>query len=89
MSPLIINFQKNIATWGSPDPYEIAYRTDEWITFFQKDTFNKIGGEVAVLNRLTGEYKRAVIADFCTDRTCQSKRVSNASYTGSCNPQKY
>ncbi len=89
MTPLIIDFQKNNAIWGHPDSYEIVSKTDEWITMFQKDTWNKIGGEIAVLNRLTGEYKRVAISNFCTDMTCQSKRVSNAYYTGNCYQQKY
>jgi hypothetical protein len=89
MPPLVINFQKDNATWGNPNSYEIVYKTDEWITMFQKNTWSKIGGEIAVLNRLTGEYKRVAIGDFCIDITCQNKRVSNGFYTGNCYQQKY
>lgn len=90
MSPWIINFQKKSANLGNhPDAYEIIYMTDEWITMFQRDSWNKIGGEIAVLNRLTGEYKRVAISDFCTDRSCQTKKVSNGYYYGVCYQQKY
>ena len=90
MATWIINFEKNTAKLGMhPELYDIAYKTDEWITMFQKDSYNQIGGEIAILNRLTGEYKRVAISNFCTDMTCQSKRVSNAYYTGNCHQQKY
>ena len=88
-APLVIDYSKNTARWGGPDLYEIKYKTDEWITLFQTDAYNKIGGEIAVLNRLTGEYKRVAISDFCTDRTCVSKKVSNSYYSGTCFQQKY
>ena len=87
--PLVIDYSKNSAKWGGVDPYEIKFKTDEWITLVQGDSYNKIGGEIAVLNRLTGEYKRVVIGEFCTDSTCTSKRVNNAYYFGTCFKQKY
>ena len=88
-SPLAINFVKNTAKWIYPETYEIVYKTDEWITLFRKQPDNKIGGELAVVNRMTGEYKRVLISDFCTDDTCKSFRVSNASYFGTCYQQKF
>jgi hypothetical protein len=86
-TPLVINFARNTAKWGTD--YEILYKTDEWITLFERDNYNKIGGELAVINRLNGEYKRVAISDFCTDATCKSKRVTNANYYGVCYQQKF
>ena len=89
MSPLVINFEKNTASWGRPNNYEILYKTDEWITLFQKDTYKNIGGELAVINRLNGEYKRVAISDFCQDELCKSTSVSNGYYFGTCLQQKF
>ena len=89
MSPLVINFEKNTAKWGHPENYEILYKTDEWITLFQKDNYKKIGGELAVINRLNGEYKRVAISDFCQDELCKSTRVSNGYYSGTCLLQNF
>jgi hypothetical protein len=88
-TPLVINFVKNTAKWGGPETYEILYKTDEWITLFQKDTYKNIGGELAVINRLNGDYKRVAIADFCKDELCKSTRVSNGYYSGTCFQQKF
>ena len=87
--PLIIDYTKNSAVWGSPDLYEIKYKTDEWLTLVRGDAYNKIGGEIALINRLTGEYKRVNIGTFCVDSTCTSQKVNNAYYFGTCFQQKY
>jgi hypothetical protein len=87
--PLIIDYSKNSANWGGPDLYEIKYKTEEWLTLVQGDAYNKIGGEIALINRLTGEYKRVRIGEFCTDSTCKSKKINNAYYFGTCYQQKY
>ena len=87
--PLVINFAKNTANWGFPQTYEILYKTDEWITLFQKDTYKNIGGELAVINRLNGDYKRVAISDFCKDDLCKSTSVSNGYYSGTCYQQKF
>ena len=78
--PLVIDYSKNSATWGGLYPYEIKYKTDEWITLIQGDLHNKIGGEMAVINRFTGAYKRVAIMEFCTDATCTSKKINNYYY---------
>jgi hypothetical protein len=88
-SPLIIDFVKDNAKWGHLGPYEILYKTDEWITLFEKNLYKKIGGEIMVINRLNGEYKRVAISDFCTDETCKSSRVSSEYYFGTCYQQKF
>ena len=88
-SPLVINFANNTAKRIGFETYEILYKTDEWVTLFQRDSYNKIGGEIAVINRLNGEYKRVGISDFCSDELCKSKRVSNGYYSGICYQQKF
>ena len=88
-APLVINYSKNVIKWIGTAPYVIQLKTDEWVTFFQKNDYSKIGGEVAVLNRLTGEYIRTAIADFCQDDSCKTKKVNVGEYRGTCFQQKY
>jgi hypothetical protein len=88
-APLVINYSKNVIKWIGTAPYVIQLKTDEWVTFFQKNDYSQIGGEVAVLNRLTGEYIRTAIADFCQDDGCKTKKVNVGEYRGTCFQQKY
>ena len=88
-APLVINYSKNVIKWGVDAPYVIQLKTAEWVTFFQKNEYSQIGGEVAVLNRLTGEYIRTAIADFCQDDGCKTKKVNVGEYRGTCFQQKY
>ena len=89
-APLVINYAKNIVKWGvGIGPYIIQSKTDEWVTFFAKNEFSQIGGEVAILNRFTGEYIRTEIADFCQDSLCKTKKVNVGEYRGTCFQRKY
>ena len=88
-TPLVINYSKNVIKWMGTDPYVIQFKTDEWVTFFQKNEYSQIGGEVAVLNRLTGEYIRIAIADYCRDEGCKTKKVDVGEFRGTCFQQKY
>lgn len=89
-APLVINYAKNVVKWGNlTSPYIIQSKTNEWVTFFAKNEFSQIGGEVAVLNRLTGEYIRTEIAEFCQDISCKTKKVNVGEYRGTCFQQKY
>ena len=48
-------------------------------------TTDAVGGEIAVIDRVTGEYKRAYIGMLCEDRACQSGLALRASTTaGKC-----
>ena len=85
----MINYSKNVIKWIGTAPYVIQFKTDEWVTFFQRNDYSQIGGEVAVLNRLTGEYIRTAIADFCQDETCKTKKVNVGEFRGACFQQKY
>lgn len=62
---LIINIEKRKMNWGNPAllKYDIIHINETYITGLEK-TFDQVGGEIWVINRATGEYKRASVGIF-------------------------
>jgi hypothetical protein len=69
---LTVDLDQKTVSWGV-ELYIITDITDEYITAMHNDhellggtrSANTVGGEVFVLNRLTGVYKRAWVGLFC------------------------
>ena len=55
----IIDLDDKIIKWGL-DKYNIVHVSDDYITAYRRT--KRVGGEVLVFNRITGDYRRAKIA---------------------------
>jgi len=66
---LVIDLEDRIMTLGATSSrYTITNIADEYITGFERaDTDPPVGGEIMVLNRFNGNYKRAWVGMFCKD----------------------
>jgi hypothetical protein len=80
---LTIDLDNRTMSWG-PAKYEIRSVTDRYITAIQET--NRVGAEVWVLDRTTGEYQRAYVE--MTQRAVQGgiapPELTSAAYRGTC-----
>jgi hypothetical protein len=80
---LVINLAENWMSWGLLR-FSILNHTDEYITAFSNTLRGKVGGELWLLHRATGEYWRSAVGVYCTDIECTSRRAMAVNYTGTC-----
>ena len=85
---LIIDLQNSKMHWAHYI-YDIFYADDTYISAYRKPT--NLGGEVWVINRITGEYKRSAVDEFCaTDCSPGDKQVLlSQTYGGRCTKQQF
>ncbi len=85
---LIVDVEKKTMTWGILK-YEIFHVNDTYISAYQKS--NDVGGEVWVINRTTGLYKRGAVGIYCsTDCSPGDKQVFlSQTYEGRCVKQQF
>jgi hypothetical protein len=67
-------------------PYQITALTDLYVTAVFLNT-QSVGGEVLVLNRVTGDYKRASI--FMTGPDPDASVLRESTHTGKCSRQQF
>src|SRR5215472_6134906 len=65
---LTVDLDRRVMTWGTKD-YTITNITDRYITAIENDALagRNVGGEIWVLDRVTGDYKRAAVGMFCKE----------------------
>ena len=65
--------------------YKIVSVVNEYVTGVEETYSDRIGGEIWVQNRVSGEYFRAAVANYCT-KTCNAEdlKVNTSSYKGVC-----
>ena len=70
--------------------YKITHVTDRYITAIDTKPLNtNVGGEVWVLDRLSGKYKRALVVMGCPEAACKDgPRLAVLTYFGKCSPRK-
>jgi hypothetical protein len=70
--------------------YKITHVTDRYITAIDTKLLNtNVGGEVWVLDRVNGKYKRALVVMGCPDPTCPNgPRLAALTYVGRCSQRK-
>lgn len=64
IADLTIDLDKGTFVFGHT-PYTITQSSDEYITAFE-NVFSEVGGEIFTINRITGEFKRALVGIFYT-----------------------
>jgi len=69
---LVIDLDKKVVKRSAQD-YTISNVTEQYITGI--DSYNNnlppVGGEIMVLNRFTGDFKRAWVGMFCKEPSCE------------------
>lgn len=85
---LRIDLASNRMDWGGT-AYTITKVTDNYLTAIQNPEHTRVGGEVWVLDRVTGAYKRASVYMRCSDESCISSELSIGSYEGTCREQMF
>jgi hypothetical protein len=70
--------------------YKITHVTDRYITAIDTKLLNtNVGGEVWVLDRVNGKYKRALVVMGCPDPMCPNgPRLAALTYVGRCSIRK-
>jgi hypothetical protein len=83
---LTVDLDRKVMTWGTAANYTITEITDRYITAIQNDGMPEdVGGEIFVLDRVTGDYKRAAVGMFCKEPSCRTGNVWRArTFFGRC-----
>ena len=86
---LKVDIANHRMSWDALD-YKITHVTDRYITAIDTKLLNtNVGGEVWVLDRLSGKYKRALVVMGCPEATCKDgPRLAALTYFGKCSPRK-
>jgi hypothetical protein len=79
---LTIDLEAKRMTWSLTE-YSITGLTDRYITGVSRE-FDRIGGEIFVVDRSTGAYQRARVSMTCVDDKCTEHRLSSDTYRGRC-----
>lgn len=92
MVDLTIDLDNGKFEWGLP--YTVTHSDDQYISAYQK--FGDVGGEIFVINRVTGEFKRASVGIFYSadnigaDGLPKSPgKLGTHIYTGRCGPKLF
>jgi hypothetical protein len=79
-SDLVIDLSKKVMSWGSTI-YRIHHFDDTYISAYEEQYY--LGGEVWVINRITGEYHRAAVGIFHNENEEQGK-LKALTFSGFC-----
>ena len=74
-------------TWGKTPSYIIIKITDRYITAIENQNVitTDVGDEIWVLDRVSGDYKRATVGMYCNDASCNSRtQLDVGKYFGRC-----
>jgi len=83
VADLMVDIEKREMIWGPIRHYRIAELTDEYVTAIHLDD-SGVGGEVWVMSRSSGEYRRAIVGLFCFGADCTRERLDIGTYRGTC-----
>ena len=84
---LTIDLDQRVMTWGKTPSYIIIKITDRYITAIENQNVitTDVGDEIWVLDRVSGDYKRATIGMYCNDASCNTgKHLDVGKYFGRC-----
>lgn len=80
---LVVDLASNQLRWGPGMPYTIFHKNDQYISAYEVPD-NRVGGEVLVFDRVTGEYTRAAVRIF-TDSKGRGAKLRPGTFKGHCN----
>jgi hypothetical protein len=83
---LVVDLEAKQMTWAA-STYRITDISERYISAYLETPPNYVGGEVWVLDRISGDYKRAAIAMFLRSKNSplSSAKLGAAVNTGRCN----
>jgi hypothetical protein len=92
IADLTVDLDHMTMTWGWASPnYIITKITDRYITALENQhvSATEVGGEVWVLDRVTGQYKRSGVAMLCDDDCKAGYKLTAYTYLGKCLPPMF
>jgi len=85
---LRIDLERKTMQWGG-STYNIIHVTDKYISAYEK-TADSVGGEVWVIDRRSGEYKRGCVGMFFgKGETAEQARLTANTFSGRCVKQQF
>lgn len=78
---LTIDLSQKEFRWGAYAEYDIIHVNDKYISAYKR-AGNNVGGEIWVINRHSGEYKRGVVSML--GETPEQVRLTAITYSGRC-----
>jgi len=90
VADLTIDLRMKKMKWGTVSEYDIVNVTDTYISAYEKP--NGVGGEICVINRITGLYKRSTVGIYYS--SARPKPGDEGSfeaiiYSGRCSKQQF
>ena len=86
-SDLTIDLEKRELRWGKTNmqtKYDIIHVNDKYVSAYER-TGDKVGGEVWVIDRRSGEYKRGFVGMlFSSGETTDQARLTATTFSGRC-----
>lgn len=91
-SDLTIDLEQKELRWGGtymPIKYDIIHVNDKYISAYER-AGDKVGGEVWVIDRRSGEYKRGIVGIFFSSgETAEQARLKAITSSGRCVEQQF
>jgi hypothetical protein len=88
VADLTIDFGKKELRWGGVVIYDIINITDRYISAYER-TGNRVGGEIWVIDRLSGDYKRGSVGIFSNVKPASPERFDAFIFSGRCVKQQF
>lgn len=87
-SDLTIDLEQKELRWGGTK-YDIIHVNDKYISAYERVGDN-VGGEIWVIDRRSGEYKRGCVGMFFSKgETAKQARLKAITYSGRCVKQQF
>ena len=81
MADLVVDLEAGTMTWAFLE-FKIIHVDPDYITAFR--TFDKVGGQIWVLHRSSGQFWRAAVGEYCDGSDCSSMHMGTSTYEGIC-----
>lgn len=88
-SDLTIDLDAGTMSWGTLSTYTIRHSNDTYISAYEDLPNDRVGGEIWVINRITGEYKRGRVGNYCAGQACDDVKLNAFVYEGRCSKPQF
>ena len=86
---LVIDIEKKELIWGYYSKYDIIHYNENYISAYEKPG-GTVGGEIMVIDRRSGDYKRAAVGMFLHKGESPDKaRLTERTWSGRCVKQLF
>lgn len=88
-SDLTIDLDAGTMSWGTLNTYTIRHSNETYISAYEDVPNGRVGGEIWVINRITGEYKRGSVGNYCAGQACDDVKLNAFVYEGRCSKPQF